>query len=158
MDAIQEHHQKLLAAFGSVLAAEEKISDVKTRLDQVTNLLQAEKTAAETDLASAWEQVEQLMSETGEVEVLLPGAVTDFKIARSNPRETVKVEVEATPDEFCKIERKPRLKEIGEHLKGLRDAGLPFPNWASFQVGTAKLSWKAVKKSMKTQEKVCQEA
>jgi hypothetical protein len=89
------------------------------------------------------------MAETGKVEVLLPGAVTDFKIGWSTPRETVRVEPDAVPDEFCKIERKPRLKEIGEYLKGLRDAGEPFPNWGGFQTGASKPAWKAVKKSTK---------
>jgi hypothetical protein len=71
----------------------------------------------------------------------------DFKIGWTTPRETVKAEPDATPDQFCKIERKPKLKEIAEHLKHLRQANLPLPNWASFERGASKLAWKAVKKT-----------
>jgi hypothetical protein len=154
MEAIQEHEQKLLVAFAAVLAAEDRLSDVRTRLEQATTLLQQERTGAEAALERAWVEVQNLLAETGEVEVLLPGQVTDFKIGWGKPRETVKAEPEATPDEFCKIERKPKLKEIGEHLKGLREGGLPLPNWASFHTGEPKLWWKAVKKSNKRQEQL----
>ena len=114
---------------------------------EATTLLGMKVTGAENALSQAWEAVQKLMAETGEPEVLLPGAVTDYKIAPSTPRETVKVESpDAVPDEFCKIERKPRLKEIGEFMKGLRDQNLPLPNWARFEHGASKLGWKAVKK------------
>jgi hypothetical protein len=147
--SIQEHQQHLLAAFCAVLAAEEKVSDVKRRQEEAAILLQQERNGVETVLERAWIEVEKLMAETGEVEVILPGDVTDFKIAWSTPRETVKVEPEAVPDEFCKMERKPRLKEIMDYLKGLRDASLDFPNWASFQTGSSKLGWKAIKRNNK---------
>jgi hypothetical protein len=150
MDYIEEHQRQLLSAFGAVLVAEEKVSEVKRRQDDVTTLLQQERNGAETALDLAWVEVEKLMAETGEVEVILPGEVTDFKISWSTARETVKVEAEAVPDEFCKTERKPKLKEIGEYLKGLRDGNIAFPNWASFQTGSAKLGWKAIKRNNKT--------
>lgn len=44
MDDIQNHEQKLLAAFGNVLVVEDRLSDVKRRLDEATTLLQQEKT------------------------------------------------------------------------------------------------------------------
>jgi hypothetical protein len=150
MDAIQEHQQKLTTAFAEVLRAEDEISAAKRELDDATFGLQTAVTAAETRLVAAWDSVKALMEETGEVEVILAGEVTDFKIAYSTPRETVKVEPEAVPEEFCKMERKPRLKEIGEYLKGLRDAKLDFPNWASFQTAKAKLGWKAIKRNNST--------
>ena len=148
-NGIEDHKQRLLVAFGAVLAAEERVSDVKRRQDEAATLLQQERNGAESSLEKAWIEVQELLAETGEVEVILPGEVTDFKIAWSSPRETVKVETEAVPDEFCKIERKPRLKEMGEYLKGLRDGGLDFPNWASFQTGATKLGWKAIKRNNK---------
>jgi hypothetical protein len=144
---IEDHHQRLLAAFGAVLRAEDAVSDVKRRQTEAEALLQQERNRAESEMEKAWEEVGRLMAETGEPEVLLPGEATDFKIAWSTPRETVKAEPDATPDEFCKIERRPKLKEIGEHLKQLRKGGIPLPNWATFQLGTSKLGWKAVKKT-----------
>jgi hypothetical protein len=149
MTEIEQHEQRLLAAFAKVLQAEEAISDVKKRQAEAETLLKQEMNGRETDLATAWEQIKLLMAETGEVEVLLPGEATDFKIGWSTPRETVKAVPDATPDEFCKIERNPKLKEIADHLKQLRTAGIPLPNWASFQRGGRKLSWKAVKKTTK---------
>jgi hypothetical protein len=147
MDAIQEHEQKLLAAFVAVLASEDKLSDVKRRLHEATTLLEQERTGAETKLEQAWVEVEKLMAETGEPEVFLLGEVTDFKIGWSSPRQTVKVEADAVPDEFCKIERKPKLKEIGDYLKRLKEEGAALPNWGRFEDGATKLTWKAVKKS-----------
>ena len=147
MDYIQEHEQKLTTAFAEVLRAEDDIATAKRELDNATAGLQSAVTAAETKLMAAWDAVKALMEETGEVEVILRGEATDFKIAYSTPRETVKVEPEAVPEEFCKMERRPKLKEIGEYLKGLRDAGQALPNWASFQMSTAKLGWKAIKRT-----------
>jgi hypothetical protein len=152
MDAIQEHEAKLMAAFGKVLNAEEQVSAAKMKLEEATTTLGLEKSTADAALSAAWGEVASLLKETGEVEVLLPGSVTDFKVGWTNPREGIRADPEATPDEYCKIERKPKLKEIGEHLRGLRDGGMPLPNWASFHLGEPKLAWKAVKKSTKTEK------
>lgn len=155
---ILEHQQRLLVAFGAVLRVEDAISDVKRRQVEAETLLQQERNRYESELEKAWFEVERLMTETGEVEVLLPGEATDFKIAWSTPRETVKAEPDATPDEFCRVERKPKLKEIADHLKSLRASGADLPNWASFQLGESKLGWKAVKKSTNRKDEACQEA
>ncbi len=153
MDEIQEHQNKLLDAFAAVLRIEERVSDVKRRQEEATILLQNERNRTEADLDKAWVRVAEIMAETGEPEVVLPGEVTDFKIAWSKARERVKVEPDAVPDEFCKIERKPRLKEIGEFLHHLQEQGLSLPNWARFEAGESKLTWKAVKK-LTRQEKI----
>jgi len=152
MDPIKEHEQKLMAAFAKVLNAEERVSDAKSKFDEATAVLSLQKSEAETALSAAWGEVALLLNETGEVEVLLPGSVTDFRVGWTTPRESIKADPEATPDEYCRVERKPKLKEIGEYLKGLREGGLPLPNWASFQSGEPKLAWKAVKKSTKTEK------
>lgn len=144
--AIQEHQQKLIRAFAEVLKAEDAMSAAKAKLAEVTTPLEIAANQAEHALGVAWVEVQKLMAETGEVEVRLLGSVTDYKIGWSNPPERVKAEPDATPDEFCKIERKPKLKEIGVHLKELRDSGQPLPNWASLERGEPKLVWKAVKK------------
>lgn len=149
MTEVEQHERRMLAAFAKVLQAEEAISDVKRRKAEAETLLQHELNGRESDLAAAWGEIKKLLDESGEFEVLLPGEATDFKIGWSTPRETVKAEPDATPDEFCKIERKPKLKEIADHLKQLRAAGLSLPNWASVQLGEPKLTWNAVKKTTK---------
>lgn len=145
-DIIDTHQQQLLTAFTQVLSAEERIASDKAKLAEVTINLKSAIAEAEIELTEAWKQIEQLLSETGEYEALLPGTVTDYKIGWSSPVERVKADPDATPDEFCKIERKPKLKEIGEHLKAIRAEGQPLPNWASFERGEPKLGWKAVKR------------
>lgn len=147
MSDIEQHQARLMAAFATILRAEEAVSEVRTRKQQAEALLGQELNGKEAALEQAVAAMEALLKETGEFEVVLPGEVTDFKIGFSTPRETVKADPEATPDAFCKIERKPKLKEIGDHLKAFRDAKLPLPNWASLQLGPTKLQWKAIKKT-----------
>ena len=143
MDA---HTQKVKDAFLSILAAEQRITGAKGELEAITATHKQAIAQQETQIAKAWGEIEALMAESGEVEVKLPGTVTDYVIGWSKPRESIKADADATPDEFVKIERKPKLKEIGDHLKALRKAGKPFPNWASFEKGEKKLVWKALKK------------
>lgn len=147
MDAIEQHQQAMISAFAEVLKAEDAVSVAKAKLDEATTTLGREVNGATTRLEQAWAEIQKLMAETGEPEVILPGQVTDYKIGWSTPRETVKVESpDAVPDEFCKMERKPKLREIGEHLKVIREQGGTFPNWGRFELGSSKLTWKAVKK------------
>lgn len=135
----------LKAAFLRVLAAEDAISALRTELDEHTARLKVEISNQEMLLSDAWKAVAAQMAETGEYEVLVPGAVTDFRIRWSTPRESVKVvDPAAVPDALCKLERKPRLKEIGDYL---RQHDGPLPNWASLETSEPKLEWKAVKKS-----------
>lgn len=138
---------EMINLFAILLKAEEESANAKAALTEALTPLQFAVNAAEKKVADAWTEIEAAMKETGEYEVVLPGSVTDYKIVWSAPRERVKADPEATPDEFVKIERKPKLKEIGEHLKALRDEGNPLPNWASVESGEAKLQWKAIKKS-----------
>src|SRR5690349_4119092 len=120
-EQIEKHQDAMISAFAEVLKAEDAISAAKSALTEATTRLDREVREAEFRREQAWSVVKGLLDSTGEYEVTLPGSVTDYKISYSTPRETVKAEVpEAVPDEFCKIERKPRLKEIGEFLKGLR--------------------------------------
>jgi hypothetical protein len=159
MTEIEQHEQQLMAAFARILRAEEEMAAAKTRHQQVEEQHRQELRQLEDEMAAAWADVAGLMKETGEIEVLLPGDVTDYKIGYAATRESVKAEdPAAVPDQFCRFERKPMLKEIGEHLKGLRDAGLPFPNWGRLERSEPKLGWKAVKKTnLKRKESACQE-
>lgn len=151
-DAIESHESAMMTAFVRVLRAEDRIRLAKSELDDATSRLKLEINQGEHDLAVAWEGMQALMAETGEVETTLPGAANDYRIHWTSPRESVKVEdADAVPDEWCKIERKPKLAEIGKMLKGLAATGGQFPNWATLERGEAKLAWKAVKKALTTQ-------
>lgn len=86
------------------------------------------------------------MREYGVEEDILEDDYHRYKLSFTKPRGAVKADADATPDEFCKIERKPRLKEIGEHLKSLEEQGQPLPNWATIEYGEPKLTWTTLKK------------
>lgn len=143
MDA---HTAKIKAAFLRAMDAEDEIRAHETELREQTARLKLAIAEAETREAAAWKEIEGLMAESGEPEVRLPGAVSDYLIGWSNPRESVKGDPDAAPDEFVVIERKLKKKEVGEHLKKLRDAGETLPNWCSFEKGERKLMWKTVKR------------
>ena len=139
----------MIDLFAVLLKAEEEAANAKAALAEATNPLQIAVNQADQKVWDAWAAIEAEMKETGEYEVLLNGSVIDYKISWSTPRDRVKVDAEATPDDFVKIERKPMLKEIGEHLKSLQAEGKPLPNWASIEKGESKLKWAAVKKTAK---------
>lgn len=144
-DTIGSHEAALLQAFAAVLRAEEAIRVAKSDLQEVTARLSHDISLGELALTDAWKDVADLLAETGEFEATLPGTANDYRLYWSTPSRRVKVEPDAVPDEFCKIERKPKLKEIGDYLKGLPAEAMP--NWGRFEAGESKLAWKAVKKS-----------
>lgn len=138
------HDEYVQSAFDAVLAAESILTDVDGRLSKAVAILKTEKAIAESALDKAWKALSDLMEETGETEVLLPSdGATWNKIYYTAPRESLKVDEDAVPDEFCKIERKPKLNEIKEYLKCRDD----LPNWAHLEIGKSKLAWKNVKRS-----------
>lgn len=126
--------------------AEQVVSEVKRELEGHTLRLKGAILSAEKRAELAQEKISAAMKETGEYELLIPCTAVDYKIAYSTLRESVKADAECCPDEFVKIERKPRLKEIGDYLKTLREKGERLPNWATLEKGEPKLGWSAVKK------------
>jgi hypothetical protein len=147
MEAHEQHQQALIEAFAEIVKAENQKSAVATAAAEAETRYAAELRAVENVLTAAWGKVEKLLVETGEVSVSLPGAVTDYEIYRTTPRESVKVlDPAAVPEAFCKVERKPKLKEIGDYIRGQQRANLPVPNWASLERGESRLAWRAVKK------------
>lgn len=140
MTTIDLHTSFIEAAFLAMRDAEDALSAAKSNLDHETVLLTNAKNAAEKKLADTWIEIEKLMAESGEYEINL--LKHHAKICYSSPRQSVKiVDIDAMPDEFCYIVRKPKLKEIGNMLK----AGLQ-TNYASLEYGEKKLMWKAIKK------------
>lgn len=150
MEAHEKHQQDLIAAFGELVQAEKEAAGIKTEADEAAAKFGAALRAVETRISDAWLKIENLLAETGEVSVILPGAVADYEIYRTTPRESVKVlDVDALPEKFVRIKREPDKKAIGEELKALRDAGQAMPNYATLEVGESKLAWRAKKKTTK---------
>jgi hypothetical protein len=153
MEAHEQHQQALIDAFAEIVRAESQKSTAKVALEEAEARYAAELRVVENILSSAWEKIEKLLAETGEPSVVLPGAVTDFEIYRTTPRESVKVvDPSAVPDAFCKTERKPKLKEIGDYLRAQARAELPLPNWAAVEPGESKWTWRACKKGKQNAE------
>lgn len=151
MEAHEEHQEKLVKAFAAVISAERQISQIASERDALNAPLNERARQAEVLLAEAWVVIRGLLDESGEVSAVLPGEVTDYEIYRTAARESVKVvDPEAVPEAFCKVERKPKLKEIGDYLRAQARASLPLPNWAALELGESKLAWRAKKKHATT--------
>lgn len=139
------HQQALMTAFVALLRAEQEERDAKAAIHVVEEQYAPVLRQAVRAQEDAWEDITRLMAETGEVEVLLPGDHCDYKIAPGPTPEKVDVpDVAAVPEAFLKKE--PKKKEIMDHLKKLRDAGDPLPNWATLTRGVGSLGYKPVKK------------
>lgn len=124
------------------LLADKRQSEIKQKMD----LLGEELGRAVNDAKLAAVEIEKEMSLTGEFEIKIEGELTDYKIYWTTPRESVKViNSDAVPDEFCKIERKPKLKEIGDFIRQEKSP----PNWAMIEKGESKLTYKLIKKGSK---------
>lgn len=119
------------------LEADAKIAEIKSQMSKLSDEKSTyERAADEARIALADE-----MAANGVTEDTIEGELVNYKLCYTTPRQSVKADAEATPDEFCKIERVPKLKEIKEFL----DAGNQV-NWASVQLGESKLTYKVVKK------------
>jgi len=149
MSDIEKHNQALMQAMAAILNAEQAQREAESAAKKANLEHDALVHVADKALSDAWGVMQNLMKETGEVECVIPGNAVDYVVSYSTPRESVKVEdVDAVPEEFVKIERKPILKDIGEHLNKLRDIGVSLPNWAVFQLGESKLQWRTRKKEV----------
>lgn len=146
---MDDFKKQLMIAFAEYLRAANQHSQAKQVLDEAVQPLQDAVNKASIAEGDAWRAVEHLMRENGVAEEIIPGDTIDYKLAYSAGRESVSVEnPDAVPDQFCKIERKPKMKEIGDHLKYLASHDQPWPNWASITKSQPKLNWKTVKKNV----------
>lgn len=121
------------------LSADSRAAEFKRQIA----LLQDDKKHAEKEADMAAKAIQEEMATTGEYEIIVPGEYCNYKIYFTVPRESVKVIADAVPDEFCKIERTPKLKEIGEFLKTQENP----PNWAKIEIGESSLTYKLLKKA-----------
>jgi hypothetical protein len=128
---IEEHLIRWLEADKKIFKAKQDIAGLEAVIKD-----------AELEANDARLSIQQEMAETGEFEINIGGEYFNYRIYFPTARESVKVEnSNAVPDEFCKIERKPKLKEIKEHI----DLG-NHVNWACIEQGTPKLTYKLTKK------------
>lgn len=121
------------------LWADTKSSEIK----KMMAALEADLNDVDKERDLALTAIKEEMASTGEYEVLVPGEFCDYRIYYTTPRESVKVEIDAVPDEFCKIERKPKIREINDFIKQL---DVP-PNWARIELGQPKLTYKVCKRA-----------
>ena len=95
---------------------------------------------AENDLTDAEIALKAAMG--NEESVIVKGGYQNWKISYKKPRGKVKVtNIDAVPDEFVKIEKKPKLKEIAEYLDKV---GLS--NWAEIETSEPKIQIRSIKK------------
>lgn len=121
------------------LLADAKIAKIKTGIDD----LKADLADAEKEAETAKFAVQEEMAGTGEYEVNVPGEYCDYRIYFTAPRSSTKVSSpDAVPDEFCKMERIPKLTEIKEYLATVDT----LPNWVVIEMSTPKLTYKIQKK------------
>jgi hypothetical protein len=141
------HQQALLAAFATLLQAEEDERQAEQAIKAVRDAYAAQLRHSKAAQASTWATIAQLMNETGELEVILPDETHDYKVTWNNPPEVVDVpDPNAVPDEWCRSERTVKKKELLEHLKSLRDHDDPLPNWATIRRNPPTLSYRLLKK------------
>ena len=81
------------------------------------------------------------MKANGVLEDLIEGRNHNYKISYAKQPEKVIVDADAVPDDYCKIERKPMLKEIKDMLQSGAQT-----NWARLERGDPQITWKMVKK------------
>lgn len=125
---MSEYFIRWITADNAIHNLKSKIADIETEIKKY-----------ESEAADARNAIEQEFAENGVVEDIIHGELIDYKIYFTAGRESVKVEnPDSVPDEFCKIERKPKLREIKEHIESGN-----LVNWATIETGSGKLTYKA---------------
>lgn len=116
------------------IVADNKIYELKKTITDI----EADIKKWESEATDAKMIIESEMRENGITEETINGSLFDYKIYFTSGRESIKIDnIDAVPDEFCKIERKPKLKEIKDHI----DSGNKI-NWANVEIGKGKLTYK----------------
>lgn len=121
------------------MTADKKVAEIKTTINDLKqDLADVEKEAEAAKFA-----IQEEMAATGEYEVNVPGEYCDYRIYFTTPRSSTKVtSPDAVPDEFCKMERIPKLTEIKEYIATVDT----LPNWVTIEASTPKLTYKVSKK------------
>jgi hypothetical protein len=126
--------------FKALTDAEAQEAIAKKELDKATAIYRN----TQNNVNLAWDDIDAYMQETGEIEIILQGAMTDFKICRTPITTTLDIiDVEAVPEEFVRIKKEPDKTAIN---KAYKDCEL-LPNWLTPKHGGGSLTWKTVKKN-----------
>jgi hypothetical protein len=126
--------------FKALTDAEEKEAIAKKEMDKATAIYRD----AQNNVKLAWDDIAAYMQETGETEIILQGAMTDFKICRTPITTTLDIiDVDAVPEEFVRVKKEPDKTAIN---KAYKDCEL-LPNWLTQKKGGGNLTWKTIKKS-----------
>ncbi len=129
-------------SFKSILENDALISQIREKLTEDTTIANNTIAALENENRQHWETIKTEMEANGLLEDTIEGDYCDYVIYTTTGRESVKVEnPDAVPDEFCKLERKPKLTEIKKHIQEGNQV-----NWACIERGEGKLTYKIKKK------------
>lgn len=134
---------ELKEAFVNLRAAEDDLTRLEGEKKQADFEMEQFMATAKADVAK-WEgECARIMRENGVIEDTIEGVVSNYKLFFGTPRRTVDiVDEDAVPDEFVKVERKPKKAEI---TKAFKDA-VSLPNWLQWKDGESKFQWRPVKK------------
>lgn len=138
-----DYTKELAQAFIQYSEAEQNLAETEKAFKDVEYDFKSRISQQKQAMQNAVTRIEYMMQSVGVVEEVIHGKHCDFKLAFSTPRKSVDViDVDAVPDEFVKVERKPMKAEI---TKAFKDAP-QLPNWLQWKEGESKLQIKPIKK------------
>ena len=144
-DILSTPHDDEIDLFAEIIQAEAAITEATNALKEASRPHQSTIAQQNKLLEELWQKMTDHMKSTGQLSMVLPGDVTDYKIAfKAGSERVVVADPEAVPDEFCKVERKPMLTEIKKHIADLPEGETV--NWATVERGPESIGWKAIKK------------
>lgn len=135
----------LREAFKRLLDAEQKERLANDGLKNAQLIAGRNLDNARKDVQSAWNDIQEILNETGEVEPVIHANNIDYVIYRTKSKgKTVVADVDAVPEQFVRVKKEPDLMAIKEHFSQYKPENLP--NWLKFEIGEGKLTWKTSKK------------
>ncbi len=128
--------------FEQIKVYEGDIKNIKKQID----LLNIDIAKLDKQASDLWLEIKEAVDATDNKEVVLPGDFGDLKIHYKKGVEKIDiVDVEELPEEFIKVERTAKKRELLAYFKTLRDDNLPFPNYATITQGESVLTYSLIK-------------
>lgn len=116
----------------NLLEAEQNYKDAKRALDSA----RAEEVRMKRQMERMTDTLSKYIAEHGPQEIDVDGYI--YKVRQTTPQGRLVVpDVEAVPDEWVKVEKKPKLKEIKDHIK---ETGEVF-NWCAIEYGEPSVTY-----------------
>lgn len=144
---IEEHKRLVMNAFVELLKAETDLNKEKEQYSKAKAAMDLAIGQMITSHEKKWEALIALLDETGETEVVLPGATNDYKVAITEPADYIEVpDINAVPEEWTKTETMLKKAEINKYVKGLQEKEEPLPNWVNIVKKPGSWKWKLIKK------------